>query len=82
MIRAEDPKRTEVLGNFESSYASNPISVTGYSWYSRMFMHSHIEIENDDVLWTRIEGMIAAKVRGGNDAMAQRVGDAAAAPTE
>lgn len=63
VIRAEDPKKTEVLGNFESSYVANPIPVDGYSWYSRMFMHSHIEIENDDALWTRIEAMIAAKVQ-------------------
>jgi pimeloyl-ACP methyl ester carboxylesterase len=80
VIRAEDPNRTEVLGNFESSYTANPVSVSGYSWYSRMFMHSHIEIENDDALWTRIEGMIAAKVQQ-TDAVAQRTGDAAA-PTE
>lgn len=80
VIRAEDPQGTEVLGNFESSYAANPVPVPGYSWYARMFMHSHIEIENDDTLWTRIEGMIAAKVQRG-DAVAQRVGSAAA-PTD
>ncbi len=77
VIRAEDPKRTQILGNFESSYAARRIPVDGYSWYSRAFMHSHIEIENDDALWTRIEGMIAAKVKAG-DSVARQTGDKAA----
>jgi pimeloyl-ACP methyl ester carboxylesterase len=80
VIRAENPRKTDVLGNFESSYAAHPVSVAGYSWYSRMFMRPHIEIENDDALWTRIEGMIAAKVPVG-DALAQQA-RVAALPAE
>ena len=57
-IQAVDPSRTRILGNYQSDYTGNPVSCTGYSWYARAFMHSHIEIENDDAVWSRIENLI------------------------
>ena len=62
LITAEDPKQTAILGNFASSYKKTPVSVVGYSWYARAFMHAHIEIENDPVIWGKIEDLIQAKV--------------------
>lgn len=60
-IQAMDPKRTTILGSYESTYKANPVSCAGYSWYARAFMHSHIEIENDDTVWDRIEALIVAR---------------------
>lgn len=60
-IQAIDPARTKILGSYESSYKTNPISRTGYSWYARTFMKPHIEIENDRALWSRIEALIVAR---------------------
>jgi len=62
LIAASDPKQTTILGNFQSSYKNHPVSVDGYSWYARAFMREHIEIENDPVVWGKIEAMIQAKV--------------------
>ena len=62
VITATDPKQTTILGNFQSSYKNNPVTVDGYSWYARAFMRKHIEIENDPVVWGKIEAMIQAKV--------------------
>jgi hypothetical protein len=62
LIVAEDPAKTKILGNHESSYRENPVSVAGYPWYARAFMHRHIQIENDPAVWNQIEALILAKV--------------------
>ncbi len=60
-IQAIDPRRTTILGSYESSYRTNPVSCAGFSWYARAFMRPHIEIENDGALWDRIEALIVAR---------------------
>jgi hypothetical protein len=69
-IQAVDPSRTRILGNYRSDYKTNPVSCNGYSWYARAFMHSHIEIENDDTVWARIEKLIVARSGAANFAPA------------
>jgi pimeloyl-ACP methyl ester carboxylesterase len=61
-IEAMDPKKTTILGNYESTYRKNPVSCAGYPWYARAFMKSHIEIENDPSVWSKIEALIRTKV--------------------
>jgi pimeloyl-ACP methyl ester carboxylesterase len=61
-IAAMDPAHTTILGNFESSYRDHPISCADFPWFARMFMRSHIEIENDPSVWTRIEALIRTKM--------------------
>jgi hypothetical protein len=62
LIDAVNPKETTILGNIQSTYSKNPISCAGFPWYARAFMKPHIEIENDPLLWGRIEALIQAKV--------------------
>ena len=62
VIEAMDPRQTTILGNFKSTYQGNPVSCAGYPWYARAFMKQHIEIENDPVVWSRIESLILNKV--------------------
>ena len=62
LIVAEDPNRTKILGNHESSYRENSVSCAGYPWYARAFMKRHIQIENDPDVWSKIEALILAKV--------------------
>lgn len=57
-IRAVDPGRTDILGNFELDYSSKPISCPNYPWYDRFFMRSHIEIECDPSVWKRVGALI------------------------
>jgi hypothetical protein len=61
VIQAIDPTRTRILGSYKSSYKSNPVSCAGYGWFARAFMKPHIEIENDQVVWDRIESLIVAR---------------------
>ncbi|HEY3988481.1 MAG TPA: hypothetical protein VGM02_04225 [Acidobacteriaceae bacterium] len=62
VIRAVDPERTKILGNYELAYKNNPVSCAGYPWYARAFMRPHIEIENDPRVWNRIESLIQAEL--------------------
>ncbi|HTF68519.1 MAG TPA: hypothetical protein VK638_38160, partial [Edaphobacter sp.] len=62
VIEAMDPNQTRILGNFESSYKDNPVSCAGFPWYARTFMKRHIQIENDPLVWNRIEALIQAKL--------------------
>jgi hypothetical protein len=61
-IAAMDPKQTTILGNYESSYRGHPVSCAGYPWFARAFMKPHIEIENDPLVWSRVEALIQTKV--------------------
>jgi pimeloyl-ACP methyl ester carboxylesterase len=58
VIRAEDPKRTQIIGNIRFDYASKPIECSGYSWYARAFEKPHIEIECDPNVLKRLESLI------------------------
>jgi hypothetical protein len=62
LIVADDPAKTKILGNRESSYRQNSVSCAGFPWYARAFMKRHIEIENDPAVWDKIESLILEKV--------------------
>jgi hypothetical protein len=61
-IRAEDPKRTQIIGNIRFDYASKPIECSGYSWYARAFEKPHIEIECDPNVLSRVESLIRSRL--------------------
>jgi hypothetical protein len=61
-IRAADPARTQILGNFKIDYKTNAVDCQGYPWYARMFMRPHIEIESDPDVWRRVEALIRSKL--------------------
>jgi len=61
LIRAMDPRRTTILGNYRSSYRSAPIACAEYPWFARTFMKPHIEMENDPAVWERIRVLIQTK---------------------
>jgi hypothetical protein len=61
-IRAADASRTQILGNFQFDYRTNPVSCAGYPWYARTFMKSHIEIESDPSVWRQVESLILSKL--------------------
>jgi hypothetical protein len=61
-IRAEDASRTEVIGNFRFDYENHPVPVRGASWFAKTFLRPHVSIENDPVVWSRIETLIRSKL--------------------
>ena len=61
-IRAADPARTQILGNFREDYAAKPIRCDAYPWWDRIFMKSHVEIECDPRVWKQVELLIRSKL--------------------
>jgi hypothetical protein len=61
-IRAADPERTKILGNYVFDYKTNPIKCKGYPWWDSIFAKYHTEIECDTVVWDKIDALIRASL--------------------
>jgi hypothetical protein len=61
-IRAADPERTEIVGNFRFDYKANPIHCEGYPWFDRVLVKAHTEIECDPKVWNQVESLIYSKL--------------------
>jgi hypothetical protein len=57
-IRAADPARTQIIGNFHFEYKTNPIDCSQYPWFARAFEKPHIEIESDPRVWDQVDALI------------------------
>jgi hypothetical protein len=81
-IRAADPKRTHVIGNFRLSYGKKPIACeAAYPWWDRLVMQQHLEIECDPKLWSEMEQLIRATLSPTNDSTPESNAAHAAAVT-
>ncbi len=68
-IRAADPARTHVIGNFRFAYGSKPIACeAAYPWWDRLAMQQHIEIECDPKVSNEMEQLIRATLGATNHA--------------
>ena len=65
-IRAADPAKTTILGNFKMSYSSRDVDLSNASVRRRIFGGSHTKMELDPVVWSRVEQYIS-------DAIARRL---------
>ena len=61
-IRAADPARTRIIGNFEFDYKGSPYKCNQYPWYDRIFGKSHTQIECDPGVWKQAECLIRSKL--------------------
>lgn len=57
-IRASDPVRTEILGNFRFDYKGSAYNCGAYPWYDRVFSKAHTQIECDPSVWKQVEYLI------------------------
>jgi hypothetical protein len=53
-IRAADPGKTRILGNFGASYPLHPSRDTDMSWVRRTFGGSHAKMERDPKIWNQV----------------------------
>ena len=61
-IRASDPKRTNMIGNFHMAYQDRQINCENYSWVARHLNRGHHEIENDPRVWEQISSLIDSEL--------------------
>jgi hypothetical protein len=57
-IRAADPARTKIIGNFRFDYKASPYTCNEYPWYDRVFVKPHTQIECDPKVWNQVEELI------------------------
>ena len=61
-IRAADPARTRIIGNFQFDYKKSPLNCSEYPWYDRIFVKPHTQIECDPTIWAQVESLIRANL--------------------
>ncbi len=61
-IRASDPGRTKMIGNFRMLYEERHIDCGNYPWIARHLNKPHHEIENDPLVWEQITSMIDSEL--------------------
>jgi pimeloyl-ACP methyl ester carboxylesterase len=61
-IRAADPERTGIIGNFRFDYRASPYKCDQYPWYDRIFGKSHTQIECDPGVWKQAESLIRSNL--------------------
>jgi hypothetical protein len=61
-IRAADPARTRIIGNFRSYYTPSQYRCEQYPWYDRVFVKAHTQIECDAGVWKQAESLIRAEL--------------------
>jgi pimeloyl-ACP methyl ester carboxylesterase len=62
-IRAEDPRKTKIIGNFQFSYRDQAISLSGVPWYKKAFRVAHSRMDRDPAVWSQVEQLILSAVR-------------------
>ena len=61
-IRAADPTRTRIIGNFRFDYTAKPYQCDKYPWYDRVFVKAHTQIECDPDVWKQVESLIRSSL--------------------
>jgi pimeloyl-ACP methyl ester carboxylesterase len=62
-IRAADPARTEILGNYRFDYRQTPVHCQdALSWYDRVLTPGHAQSECDPHLWGEVEALVRQRL--------------------
>src|SRR5713101_4455808 len=61
-IRAQDPSRTQIIGNFRFEYKQHPVDCPEYPWYDHAFTKTHMEIACDPKVWSQVEALIRQQI--------------------
>jgi len=62
-IRAEDPTKTTIIGNFKFEYSGKRIDLSEVSWLKRLFQAAHTKMDHDPEVWALVERIILDAVR-------------------
>jgi pimeloyl-ACP methyl ester carboxylesterase len=62
-IRAADPSRTRIMGNYRFDYKTKPVyCYADYPWWDRYLTKAHTEIECDPQVWNQVESLIRSNL--------------------
>ena len=61
-IRAQDPSRTEIIGNYRLEYKAHPVACPEYPWDELTVAPTHTEIACDPNVWLHVEALIRQQI--------------------
>jgi hypothetical protein len=61
-IGAEDPTRTEIIGNFEFDYRNKKTDLSEVSWMKKIFRSAHTRMDFDPAVWALVEELIVKEI--------------------
>ena len=67
-IRAADPSRTQILGNFEYDYSKKQIDISHVPFWKKSFRYAHTRVEHDPDVWGRVEQLLLEELKPQNEA--------------
>jgi hypothetical protein len=62
-IRAADPARTEILGDWRYDYSDSDIDLSGLAWFKRLFQTAHLRMGNDPAMWAVVRQLLSVQLR-------------------
>ena len=62
-IRAENPAKTTIIGNFKFDYENKKIDISKVSWGKKVFRVAHTKMEYDPEVWAKVEELIGDAIR-------------------
>jgi hypothetical protein len=61
-IRAADPSRTHILGNWRFDYSNSAIDISDLPWYKTILRKDHSCMDRDPLVWQRVEELIISAI--------------------
>jgi pimeloyl-ACP methyl ester carboxylesterase len=62
LIKAEDPAKTAILGNYLFDYRKAPVQCPEASWWEHVFTPGHMQSECDRSLWSQVENLVRQRI--------------------
>ena len=69
-IRAADPSKTQILGNYRFDYREASVKCEGASWFDRNITPSHMQSQCDPHLWAQVESLVRQRIEPEPDHLA------------
>jgi len=63
LLRAANPGRTQIIGDFEFEYSAQPAGCRSFSWFNRHFFKTHNAMDCDARVWLEVEREIESQLR-------------------
>jgi hypothetical protein len=61
-VRAEDPAKTRIIGNFQFTYRNKTVDLSEIPWYKIIFRRAHAKMNADPDVWRKVEELILAAI--------------------
>lgn len=63
LLRAANPGRTQIIGDYEFEYRAQPAACRSFSWFNRHFFKTHNAMGCDARVWVQVEREIESQLR-------------------